>query len=108
MVRPMAESYQLDPGLPRHQGTAFKDGIGRLDQPGIRADALNILGDREHQTILMKAIEIKPTVIAMLGRDTTLIFLGIVAANKRGVNHEIGIAQGSLAIEGLLEAKVCA
>ena len=100
----MAEPDHLGARLPRHQGATLKDWIADLEQPGVRADPLHVPGDAQHQFQIEVGHPHAPVVALLLpGRPLRLL---LPVRLRGGVEHEIGIAQGSFALQRRLDLEI--
>jgi len=106
-VMPVAEADDLGARLAGHQRAALVDRVARLDQPGVGADALDILRDAEHKCQLPAPADMDAAVVvAVFGGQLAHGALGVVAGDRSSVDHEVGIAQRDGALGRALEAKI--
>jgi len=103
----MTQAKHFDAGLPSHEGTSFKDWVGGLDEPGVRAKLFHIASDVEHEIELAEILAMtSSSVVAEPFPEGTFRFLVIMASDEGRINDEVGVAQRGRAVYRLFEPQV--
>jgi hypothetical protein len=106
-VEAVAQPDHLDARLAGHRGATLEHRVTGLDQPRPGADALHVPRHGEHHLVLLEVgLQAHPAVVAVRLRQAPSRLLRLVTAHQGGVEHEVGVPERPLALQGGLEAQV--